>query len=123
MTEQDLDQVAALEQACFSLPWSREAFAQELAAENAVYLVAREDGQVVGYGGMRFVLDEFYVDNIAVAAQRRRQGVGRALVAGPLSPWRYAPPTRGPRPCMRNRALLWRGGAGDFTPIPKRTPC
>ena len=59
MTEQDLDQVAALEQACFSLPWSREAFAQELAAENAVYLVAREDGQVVGYGGMRFVLDEF----------------------------------------------------------------
>lgn len=81
MTEQDLDQVAALEQACFSLPWSREAFAQELAAENAVYLVAREDGQVVGYGGMRFVLDEFYVDNIAVAAQRRRQGVGRALVA------------------------------------------
>lgn len=81
MTERDLDQVAAMERACFSQPWSRGAFEEELAAENAVYLVAREGARVLGYGGMRFAADEYYVDNIAVDPAYRRQGAGRALVA------------------------------------------
>lgn len=80
MTEGDLDQVEAIERACFSQPWSRGAFEEELAAENAVYLVAREGERVLGYGGMRYALDEYYVDNIAVDPARRRRGIGRALV-------------------------------------------
>ena len=82
MTEEHLDRVAELEAQCFSLPWSRQAFLEELSAENAVYLVCLDGaGELLGYGGMRHAAGEFYVDNIAVAPERRRQGVGRALLS------------------------------------------
>lgn len=75
-----LDAVAGLERVCFSSPWSREALTEELSNPNAAYLVAEEDGQVLGYGGMRSAAGEYYIDNIAVAPEHRRKGVGRALV-------------------------------------------
>lgn len=81
MTGDHLDQVAALEARCFSLPWSRQAFSEELAADNAVYLVCVDEaGELLGYGGMRHAAGEFYVDNIAVSPEHRRQGAGRALL-------------------------------------------
>lgn len=82
MTAAHLDSVAQLEAQCFSLPWSRQAFAEELAAENAVYLVCLgEEGELLGYGGMRHAAGEFYVDNMAVSPEHRRQGVGRAILS------------------------------------------
>lgn len=80
MEPRHLDQVTAIEAVCFSLPWSREAFAEELDADNAVYLAALEGPDVLGYGGMRFAAGEFYVDNIAVRPSHRRQGVGLAIM-------------------------------------------
>lgn len=83
MTAAHLDQVAALERQCFSLPWSRQAFADEITAENAVYLVCLDDsGDVLGYGGMRWAAGEFYVDNVAVDPSHRHKGVGRTIVSG-----------------------------------------
>ena len=71
---------AALEQATFSEPWSTEAFVSEARQKNACYFVAVRDGQVVGFAGMRRVLDECSVTNIAVAPACRRRGLGRALL-------------------------------------------
>ena len=47
-----------------------------------MYLVCLDGaGELLGYGGMRHAAGEFYVDNIAVAPERRRQGVGRAILS------------------------------------------
>lgn len=80
MSLEHLDAVADLERQCFSLPWSWESFAQELENPNAYYVVVMDSGRVLGYAGMRFVMDEFYVDNIAVAPDCRRQGIGRSIM-------------------------------------------
>ena len=40
-----------------------------------------ENGAVLGYVGMMFVLDEGYISNVAVAPDFRRQGVADALIA------------------------------------------
>ncbi len=45
------------------------------------YVVAREDGAVVGYGGVMFVLDDAHVTNIAVAATRQRTGIATRVLA------------------------------------------
>ncbi len=82
MQARHLDAAAELERQCFSSPWSRGALAGELENPQAVYLVAQEEGRLLGYGGMRFAAGEYYIDNIAVFAGYRRQGVGRALVSG-----------------------------------------
>jgi len=40
-----------------------------------------DDGIVLGYVGLMFVLDEGYISNVAVAPEERRQGVADALIS------------------------------------------
>ncbi len=80
MTAAHLDGVCAIENACFAHPWSRQSIEEELDNETSLFYVAVEDGQVVGYIGMSFVLDEGYIYNVAVKADCRKNGVGSALI-------------------------------------------
>ena len=82
MRLKDVDTVAAIENATFARPWSRESFRQEMTRNVAArYLVAEEDGQVVGYAGAWIILDESHITNIAVAKEARGRGIGRKLTA------------------------------------------
>lgn len=76
----DLGALEELERECFSLPWTREQLSGELPDERHEFLVAEENGSVLGYIGMMCVLDEGYISNVAVAQSARRAGIGRALV-------------------------------------------
>lgn len=80
MAAQHVAQIAALERACFSDPWPQSAIAPELANELSLWLVAIEDETVIGYAGSQTVLGESDMMNLAVAPEKRRQGVARALV-------------------------------------------
>ena len=80
MRQVHIDAVAALEQACFSEPWSAVALAEELDNPHAVFLVAVEGDTVLGYVGMHHVLDEGFITNVAVSPAARRRGVARALL-------------------------------------------
>ena len=75
-----LSEIEAIEQACFSVPWTRDQLASQLDENRHVFLAAVRDGHVLGYVGMMYVLDEGYIANVAVAPDARRQGVGRALI-------------------------------------------
>ena len=82
MTAEHIPQIAALEQASFSHPWSVEQLEAELWKDNGVILVAEgEDGLVLGYAGLQVVLDEGYINNVAVAPAYRRQGVAGQLLS------------------------------------------
>lgn len=80
MEERHLDSLAELEQICFAEPWLRSGLAAELSNPAAVFGVAELDGQTAGYAGMNCIVDECYVDNVAVFPQFRRTGVARALM-------------------------------------------
>ena len=72
---------AAIERECFSQPWSEDMLAEELYNDNASFIVAvADDGTVLGYAGLTVVLDEGYINNIAVRSQYRRMGVADALL-------------------------------------------
>ena len=81
MDKSHLPQVAALERACFSHPWSEAMLAQELYNDSASYILAvAEDGTALGYAGLTVVLDEGSIDKVAVKGKYRRMGVADALV-------------------------------------------
>ena len=81
MTMEHISQVAALERACFSHPWSEALLENELWNDSAVVIVAEgEDGTVLGYAGLQTVLDEGYINNVAVDEKYRRQGVADELI-------------------------------------------
>lgn len=80
MTIDDVDQIHAIEEASFAVPWSRESFVKEV-TENvcARYVVLREDGVAVAYAGTWLVIDEGHITNIAVRPDRRGLGYGELV--------------------------------------------
>ena len=81
-TEAQLAQIEKIEQQCFSRPWTMDQLRSQLSDERHVFLAAvAENGAVLGYVGMMFVLDEGYISNVAVAPAYRRQSVADALIA------------------------------------------
>ncbi len=81
MTAVHIPALAAIEAACFSTPWSATALAEELDNPLAVFLVAVDGDRVLGYVGCHVLVDEGYIDNVAVSPAARRHGIGRALLA------------------------------------------
>ena len=80
MTRKDCEQVAAIEAVSFSVPWSLSAFTETLQKENFRYYVAEENGEILGYCGFLFVLDEAEIPNVCVKESARRRGVGRKMM-------------------------------------------
>jgi ribosomal-protein-alanine N-acetyltransferase len=75
-----LQEIAALERECFSIPWSASMFEEELKSTLAHYFVALQDGEVIGYAGMWKILDEGHITNIAVSPRCRTRGIGGKLL-------------------------------------------
>ena len=80
MDESHVAPIAQLETLCFSDPWSENSIASELASRLSYWLVAVEDGQVLGYIGSQSVLGESDMMNVAVHPDHRRRGIAEMLV-------------------------------------------
>ena len=81
MDRSHLAGVAELERMCFSTPWNEAMLEEELYNDTASFIVAEgEDGSVLGYAGLHVILDEGYIDNVAVRPSCRRMGLGDKLL-------------------------------------------
>ncbi|TMU82745.1 ribosomal-protein-alanine N-acetyltransferase [Bacillus sp. BHET2] len=81
MTVEDLDAVMDIENQSFSIPWSRDAFLNEIEHNHlSTYLVAEDEEQVVGYCGVWLVVDEAHITNVAVLPDYRGRGMGEGLM-------------------------------------------
>lgn len=92
----DAAEIAELEAACFSEPWSENAIREEMLLPYARFFVARDerwaaekadgceegDGEraLVGYAGMLLIADQAQIINVAVCEKYRRRGAGLALL-------------------------------------------
>jgi [ribosomal protein S18]-alanine N-acetyltransferase len=77
----DLDAIERIERVSYRTPWSRSMFASELAKPSSLSFGAvDETGTLVGYLVLSRYVDAWHVMNIAVAPERRRQGVASALL-------------------------------------------
>src|SRR5690606_11491607 len=81
MTLEDIEDVLKVENASFTVPWSKVAFQNELINnEFAKYIVMTDHGRVIGYCGMWLILDEAHITNIAVLPEYRGKKLGEALL-------------------------------------------
>lgn len=76
----DLDGIHEVERVSFNDPWSMDSFSNELTNAMTTYLVAEEDGDILGFVGMWEVLGEGQITNVAVHTKARRRGIGQALI-------------------------------------------
>ncbi len=80
MSRADVDQVAGLEKICFSDPWSKDMFLDELRLKLAIPLVVKLKEKVVGYTCLWHLDDQMEVANFAVSPDHRRRGVGQTII-------------------------------------------
>lgn len=77
----DIDDILGIEQASFTVPWSREAFYREIVENQfAYYLVIEDSFQPIGYCGIWLVMDEAHVTNIAILPSYRGRHLGEMLM-------------------------------------------
>jgi ribosomal-protein-alanine N-acetyltransferase len=77
----DLDAIERIERASYPTPGSRSMFASELAKPSSLSLGAVDDTDaLVGYLVLSRYVDAWHVMNVAVAPERRREGVASALL-------------------------------------------
>jgi len=84
MMPSDLLEVHAIENDCFSSPWSVNAFKYELKNRDSIFKAALSDKRIVGYVCLRTMLDVTHVMNLAVLPQYRRKGIGLMLLKDAL---------------------------------------
>jgi ribosomal-protein-alanine N-acetyltransferase len=84
MSQEDVEEVARLEKICFSDPWSKEAFIEELGQRLAIPLVVKLEDEVVGYTFLWHLDDQLEIANIAVSPEHRKEGIGERLMRSVL---------------------------------------
>lgn len=81
----DLERAAALHGQAFAplgeRPWTRRDMAELLASPGVAGLLVEVEGRADGFALWRTAADEAELLTVAVQADRRRQGLGRALLA------------------------------------------
>ncbi len=78
-----INEVYEIEKNSFSIPWTKQSLTQELLENKiAIYIMAVEDNNILGYAGMWHVVTEGHITNIAVKEECRKRGVGSALLKG-----------------------------------------
>lgn len=85
MQLQDVEQVAALEQQCFSQPWSLKAFQEILNTSYRILFVAIDDDIVIGECMLTEIAGEGEITNVAVNSVFRKKGIARQLMKATLA--------------------------------------
>ena len=81
MLASDADEIAAMEEVTFAMPWSRKDFWAEAINENATYVVGTVEDKIAAYAGAWISFEEAQVTNVAVHPDYRGQGIGTKLFA------------------------------------------
>ena len=85
LTYADLPAVVAIERRAFPAPWSLAMFVLELSRPAGICLVAEDErGEIAGYVICSRHDTVWHLMDIAVAPERRREGIGSALVQAML---------------------------------------
>lgn len=85
-TLENLDELAALEMACFSVPWSKKSFEAELKGNqfSRILMVPHSEYglevQVIGYICVWMVFEEIRFLNLAIHPEFRRRGLATQLI-------------------------------------------
>jgi len=80
MTMEDIPKVAKLERDTFQDPWSENVYRKTLELDETCYLVAEENGDIIGVAGVRNILGDGEITNVMVRKDLRGNGLGRKIM-------------------------------------------
>ena len=80
MSLNDLENIKEILISDFDDFWNYSTLKEELSNANSYYLVAKSDNEILGFAGIKTVLDEADIMNIVVKKSKRKLGIGSLLL-------------------------------------------
>ena len=85
MNFKDLENIKEILTSKFDNFWNYNVLKEELENENSKYLVAKIDNEIIGFAGIKIILDEADIMNIVVKKNFRNNGIGSLLLKNLIS--------------------------------------
>ncbi len=76
----DLEKIEDILTTDFDDFWNKKVLEEELSSSSSKYIVAKSDDEIVGFAGLKIVLNEADIMNIVTKKNYRRQGIGCLLL-------------------------------------------
>jgi len=76
----DLNSISSILQSDFDDFWNENILKSELKNENSYYIVAKENNDIVGFGGLWKSIDDIHITNIVTKKNFRNKGIGNAIL-------------------------------------------
>ena len=80
MSLNDLESIKEILVSDFDDFWDYSILKDELSSTNSYYLVAKSNNEILGFVGIKSVLDEADIKNIVVKKSKRNSGIGSLLL-------------------------------------------
>ena len=85
MTLNDLENIKNILISDFDDFWNYNILKDELESENSIYIVAKSNKEIIGFAGIKILLDEADIMNIVTKKCYRNQGIGTLLLKNLIS--------------------------------------
>lgn len=76
----DLEKIKDILTTDFDDFWNEKVLEEELSSSSSKYIVAKKDNEIVGFAGLKIVLNEVDIMNIVTKKNYRRHGIGSLLL-------------------------------------------
>lgn len=80
MNIQDLEEIKDVLLSDFDDFWSCEVLREELLSDSSLYIVAKKQNEIIGFAGIKIIIDEADIMNIVVKKSYRNNGIGSLLL-------------------------------------------
>ena len=80
MDIQDLEEIKYVLLSDFDDFWSYEVLREELLSDSSLYIVAKKQNEIIGFAGIKIIIDESDIMNIVVKKSYRNNGIGSLLL-------------------------------------------
>lgn len=80
MTKNDLESIKDILNIDFDDFWNYNTLYSELENENSKYIVCKFNDNIIGFAGIKQLLDETHITNIVVKKDLRKMGIGSILL-------------------------------------------
>ena len=80
MSLKDFEAIHDILESEFDNFWTPHVLKEELLSQTSHYFVAKNEGEIIGFAGIKVILDEADIMNIVVKKSMRRHGIGSLLL-------------------------------------------
>ena len=80
MTESDLNEILPILSTEFDEFWSEGVIKSEFKNPNSKYVIAKEDGEIVGFGGIWITPVDVHITDIVTKKKKRNNGIGSKIL-------------------------------------------